>query len=159
MVNGCIDHLAGVCPEDRLVILEDTAELQSNSDNTVFLRTSDHVTMQRLVKATMRLRPDRILVGEVRDGAALDLLKAWNTGHPGGIATVHANSVRGGLVRLEQLIAEASPAPMQALISEAVDIIVFITRTANAPGREVSQMAILNGYDSTTHQYDLEYLS
>jgi type IV secretion system protein VirB11 len=159
LVNGLIDHLANVCQTDRLVILEDTSELQSTSPNAFFLRTSDHVNMQRLVKATMRLRPDRILVGEVRDSAALDLLKAWNTGHPGGVATVHANSVSGGLVRMEQLIAEASPAPMQMLIAEAVDLILFITRTPEAPGRKVTGIANLNGFNTTTNQYDLEYLS
>lgn len=159
LVNALIDHLASVFQEDRVVILEDTAELQSNSPNSVFLRTSDHVSMQRLVKTTMRLRPDRILVGEVRDSAALDLLKAWNTGHPGGIATVHANSVSGGLIRMEQLIGEATPAPMQALIAEAVDLVVFITRTNAAPGRKVTEIAQLGGFAAGTNQYQLEYLS
>ena len=147
LVNALIDELSHACQSDRLVILEDTSELQSTSPNAFFLRTSDHVNMQRLVKATMRLRPDRILVGEVRDSAALDLLKAWNTGHPGGVSTVHANSVSGGLVRMEQLIAEASPAPMQMLIAEAVDLILFITRTPETPGRKVTEIATLNGFN------------
>ncbi len=155
-VNALIDGIATQCPEDRLVLLEDTAELQSRSPNTVFLRTSDGVGMQRLVKVTMRLRPTRILVGEVRDGAALDLLKSWNTGHPGGVATVHAGSAAGGLIRLEQLIAEATPAPMRTLIAEAVDLVVCIERTP--AGRRVSEIVRVRSLDPKTLSYDLEYL-
>jgi type IV secretion system protein VirB11 len=94
--------------------------------------------MARLVRVTMRLRPDRIIVGEVRGGEALALLKAWNTGHPGGVATVHANSAYAGLVRLEQLIAEATPSPMRALIAEAVDRVIMIEKTAT--GRRVCEI-------------------
>ncbi|MDR2017923.1 MAG: P-type conjugative transfer ATPase TrbB [Syntrophobacterales bacterium] len=90
--------------QDRCIIIEDTLELQCTAPDTVFLRSRDHVSMNDLLKATMRLRPDRIIVGEVRGPEALTLLKAWNTGHPGGVATVHANSAKGGLTRLEQLI-------------------------------------------------------
>jgi conjugative transfer protein trbB len=85
--------------------------------------------MQQLLRATMRLRPDRIIVGEVRGAEALALLKSWNTGHPGGIATLHANSADSGLVRLEQLIAESGiQADMKALIDEAVDLVIFIEK-------------------------------
>ncbi|MEY9138869.1 P-type conjugative transfer ATPase TrbB [Bradyrhizobium diazoefficiens] len=92
LANAVIAAIVAHAPEHRLVILEDTAEIQCAADNTVSLHTSDTVDMARLLKSTMRLRPDRIIVGEVRDGAALTLLKAWNTGHPGGITTIHANS-------------------------------------------------------------------
>lgn len=85
--------------------------------------------MARLLKSTMRLRPDRIIVGEVRDGAPLTLLKAWNTSHPGGIATIHANSAMSALRRLEQLTAEASQQPLREVIGEAVALIVSIERT------------------------------
>ena len=112
--------MADTSPEHRLVIIEDTAELRCNTENAVALRATDTVDMRRLLKATMRLRPDRIIVGEVRGGEALDLLKAWNTGHPGGGCTVHANNACAGLVRLEQLIAEVSVTPMHGLIAEAV---------------------------------------
>ena len=98
LANAIIDQMAGPRPQHRLVIIEDTSELQCAADNAVSLRATDTVDMQRLLKATMRLRPDRIIVGEVRGGEALALLKAWNTGHPGGICTVHANScARAGL--------------------------------------------------------------
>jgi len=84
------------------------------------------VTMAQLVRSTMRLRPDRIIVGEVRGGEALDMLKAWNTGHPGGIATVHANSARAALYRLEQLIQESVVTVPRRLIAETIDLLVFI---------------------------------
>lgn len=155
-VNALIASISLFCPEDRLLIIEDTAELQSQSANTVFLRSSDFVPMQRLVKAAMRLRPTRILVGEVRDGAALDLLKSWNTGHPGGVATVHANNAAGGLIRLEQLVAEATPAPMQALIAEAIDLVCFIERTPT--GRRISEIVRVRGLNPQTLNYDLERL-
>ena len=155
-VNAIIDGISRHCPTDRLIIIEDTAELQSASENTVFMRSSDGVPIQRLVKVSMRYRPTRILVGEVRDGSALDLLKAWNTGHPGGVATVHAGSAAAGLLRLEQLIAEATPVPMPALIAEAVDMICFIERAPG--GRRVSDIVTVNGFDPATRSYDLEHL-
>lgn len=109
LANAVIGEIVSSAPEDRLVILEDTAEIQCVGNNVVFLHTSDTVDMGRLLKSTMRLRPDRIIVGEVRDGAALTLLKAWNTGHPGGVATVHANTATSALRRLEQLTAGSQP--------------------------------------------------
>lgn len=129
LANAVIAEIADTAPEDRLLVLEDTAEIQCGGENVVALHTSDTVDMARLLKSTMRLRPDRIIVGEVRDGAALTLLKAWNTGHPGGVATIHANSAESALRRLEQLTAEASQQPMQDVIGEAVDLIVSIERT------------------------------
>lgn len=153
-VNAIIDGIARLCPSDRLLIIEDTAELQSSSENVVSLKTSDFVNMQRLVMATMRYRPDRILVGEVRDGAALDLLKSWNTGHPGGVATVHANSADGGLKRMERLIAEITEASMKDLIADCVDLIVFLHRTPS--GRKISEIASVS-YLEETGRYQLSY--
>ena len=138
LTNAILAEIVEYAPEDRLVILEDTAEIQCAAVNAVCLHTSDTVDMSRLLKSTMRLRPDRIIVGEVRDGAALTLLKAWNTGHPGGIATIHANSARSALQRLEQLTAEASQQPMQAVIGDAVDLIIFIERVPK--GRRVTEI-------------------
>ena len=115
----------------RVLILEDTAELQIASANAVQLltkRADPPVTMRELVQMTLRLRPDRIVVGEVRDGAALEVLKAWNTGHPGGLLTLHANSAADALARLEDLCMEAVAAPPKRLISASVDLIVFIAR-------------------------------
>lgn len=149
LTNAIIRHMVDVAPQDRLAIIEDTNELQCTAKNAVIMRAVEHVDMTRLLKATMRLRPDRIIVGEVRDGAALALLKAWNTGHPGGVATVHANSAPAGLIRLEQLIAEATQAPMTTLIAEAIDLIVSIERTAT--GRRVKEVVTVEGHDG--HNY------
>ncbi|MBY3179718.1 P-type conjugative transfer ATPase TrbB [Rhizobium leguminosarum] len=128
LANAVIDEIIKSAPENRLVILEDTAEIQCAADNAVLLHTSDTIDMGRLLKSTMRLRPDRIVVGEVRDGSALTLLKAWNTGHPGGVATIHSNTAMSALRRLEQLTAEASQQPMHEVIGEAVDLIISIER-------------------------------
>ncbi len=155
-VNALIRRLSEISPDDRLIILEDTMELQSLSPNTQFYRTSDYVDMTRLLRMTMRMRPDRILIGEVRDGAALALLKAWNTGHPGGIATVHANGAEEGLYRLEELIAEATAAPKQQLISNAVDKVIFINRASG--GREISEVLKVKQYNGVTKNYETEYL-
>lgn len=146
LCNGIIDGVSTLTPEHRVVIGEDTSEIQCTAKNVVFLRTSDTVDMLRLLKVTMRLRPDRIVIGECRGGEALALLKAWNTGHDGGVATVHANSARAGLIRMEQLIAEVSPAPMQNLIAEAVDLVVFIKKTAQ--GRRIEEIVSVEGYNS-----------
>ena len=131
-VNAVLDALSKLCPDDRLIILEDTVELQCEMENVLAMRTDSqsNTTMQKLVKTSLRLRPDRIVVGEVRGGEALDLLKSWNTGHPGGICTIHANSAVSSLARMEQLISEVSRTPMKELIGEAVDVIVFLRRIA-----------------------------
>lgn len=127
----------------RLVILEDTRELRADAPDVVTLRSSPTVALERLVRSTMRLRPDRIIVGEVRGGEALDLLKAWNTGHPGGVATVHANSAAAALTRLEQLIAERRRDVPQALIADAIDLVVFMKRDAR--GRCVDEILRVDG--------------
>lgn len=147
LANAIIDAIARVSAQHRIVVIEDTRELQVNAPNTVFLRTSDNTDMTRLLRATMRLRPDRIIVGEVRDGSALALLKAWNTGHPGGVGTVHANDAKAGLIRVAQLIAEVTPQPQSELIAEAVNLIVSIKRTAT--GRVVDEIVRVNGWSSS----------
>ena len=151
LANAVLAYMAEVAPEHRLVVIEDTAELRCPAENVVALRATDTVDMQRLLKATMRLRPDRIVVGEVRGGEALALLKAWNTGHPGGLSTAHANDARAGLVRVEQLIAEVSITPMHALIAEAVDLIVSIARTPE--GRRVREVVAVRGFEAGAYQF------
>jgi type IV secretion system protein TrbB len=145
LTNAVISYMTEACPDERQVIIEDTLELQCTAKNTVQLRTVEHVSMARLLKATMRLRPDRILIGEVRDGAALDLLKAWNTGHPGGVATAHANSARDGFMRVEDMVGEATLAPKHRLIAAAVDLIVFIEKRAG--GRYIKEILRVLGHD------------
>lgn len=150
LANAIIAEIVASAPDDRMVILEDTAEIQCAAENAVCLHTSDTVDMARLLKSTMRLRPDRIIVGEVRDGAALTLLKAWNTGHPGGVTTIHSNTAMSALRRLEQLTAEASQQPMQEVIGEAVDLVVSIERTGK--GRRVREVIHIEGYRNNHYQ-------
>ncbi len=129
-VNAVINELYSLCPNDRLLILEDTAELQSKSPNSVFFLTSElaNIGMRNLTKICMRYAPKRILVGEVRDGSALELLKLWNTGHPGGIGTFHADGAEEALERLEELVEEAGNGEKRRLIGRAVDLIVFMEK-------------------------------
>ncbi|MBP2537483.1 P-type conjugative transfer ATPase TrbB [Agrobacterium tumefaciens] len=150
LANAIIAEIVTAAPDDRMVILEDTAEIRCAAENAVSLHTSDTVDMARLLKSTMRLRPDRIIVGEVRDGAALTLLKAWNTGHPGGVTTIHSNTAMSALRRLEQLTAEASQQPMQEVIGEAVDLVVSIERTGK--GRRVREVIHIEGYRNSHYQ-------
>ncbi len=144
LANTVINEMIEATPDDRLVILEDTAEIVCTASNAVPLHTNATIDMACLLKSTMRLRPDRIIVGEVRDGAALTLLKAWNTGHPGGVATLHANSANLALRRLEQLTAEASQQPMCEVIGEAVDLVIFIEKTARA--RRIREVLQVDGF-------------
>lgn len=132
--------------DERLILIEDTRELQSPAADTVALRTKAGVVgMTQLVRSTMRLRPDRIIVGEVRGPEALDMLKAWNTGHPGGIATVHANSAASALIRIEQLVQEAVVTVPRRLIAEAIDLIVFVA--GRGLHRRVSSLVRVTGVD------------
>ncbi|WP_298916518.1 P-type conjugative transfer ATPase TrbB [uncultured Algimonas sp.] len=137
----------------RVLILEDTRELQCDADDCVALRTQPTVSMADLLRSTLRLRPDRIVVGEVRGGEALDLLKAWSTGHPGGVATVHANSAADGLDRLEQLVGEVVANVPRKLISAAVDIVVGIENHAGV--RRVTDILEVLGGDGPNGAYRL----
>lgn len=137
--------LAEIAKQDeRVVLIEDTRELQCAAPDCVALRTkAGIVSLADLVRSTLRLRPDRIIIGEVRGGEALDMLKAWNTGHPGGIATVHANSARSALYRLEQLVQETVVTVPRRLIAEAIDLIVFIEGRGSA--RRIETLAEVAG--------------
>jgi P-type conjugative transfer ATPase TrbB len=129
---------------DRVVLIEDTRELQCSAPNLVSLRTKDGVaSLTDLVRSALRLRPDRIPIGEVRGGEALDLLKAWGTGHPGGIGTIHAGSAMGALRRLEQLVLEAVAVVPRALIAETIDVIAVLS--GRGEGRRLSELAQVAG--------------
>ncbi|OCC05403.1 P-type conjugative transfer ATPase TrbB [Labrys sp. WJW] len=129
---------------DRVVIIEDTRELQCAAPNLVAMRTKDGVaTLSDLVRSSLRLRPDRIPIGEVRGGEALDLLKAWGTGHPGGIGTIHAGSGIGALRRLEQLIQEAVVTVPRALIAETIDLVAVLSGRGSA--RRLAELAFVEG--------------
>jgi type IV secretion system protein VirB11 len=133
---------------DRVVLIEDTRELQCLTPNLVALRTKDGVvSLSDLVRSSLRLRPDRIPIGEVRGAEALDLLKAWGTGHPGGIGTIHAGSALGALRRLEQLIQEAVVTVPRAMIAETIELIAVLSGRGSA--RRLSELARVEGLDAT----------
>lgn len=139
--------------DDRVILIEDTPELRCSALDQLSLltkRAEPPVTMTDLVRASLRLRPDRIVIGEVRDGSALDLLKAWNTGHPGGVATLHANSALEALSRLEDLIGEATPRVPYRAIGQAVDLIAFLKRTAG--GRVLDGLLRVEGWADGRYQ-------
>ena len=158
-VNAVIDAISRITPTHRLIILEDTAELQSKSPNTVFLRTSvlAEIDMRKLAKVSMRYAPKRILVGEVRDAAALEMLKLWNTGHPGGISTFHADSAEEALERLEELVEEAGFGPKQKLIGRAVDLAVYMEKTPDNR-RQISSIIKVNRFNHKEDFYETEIL-
>jgi P-type conjugative transfer ATPase TrbB len=158
LVNGVIEMMTRLT-RDRLVLIEDTREIQCKAENSVILRSSEHVDMMRLLRVTLRLRPDRIIVGEVRGAEALALLTAWNTGHPGGVATIHADSALDGLYRLERMMQQAGVPADPWVIASAVNLVVFIDREESVPaGRKVREIAYIKGLDEEAKRYQLQYL-
>ena len=144
-VSDTIARRSGL--DQRIVIIEDTREIVCNAPNTVSMLTDPDtsIDMTRLLKLTLRYRPDRIFVGEVRDGAALALLKAWGTGHPGGLATLHANNPLAALTRLDQLCQEAGVPSQMPLIRETVDVVIQIARDPVAKaGRRISDILFID---------------
>lgn len=142
---------------DRIVLIEDTRELQCAAANLVSLRTGDGAaSLSQLVRSALRLRPDRIPIGEVRGREALDLLKAWGTGHPGGIGTIHAGSGIGTLRRLEQLVQECVVTVPRALIAETIDIVAVLAR--QGANRRLIELAEVRGLDASG-EYRLTSLS
>ncbi|MFW7269937.1 P-type conjugative transfer ATPase TrbB [Gluconacetobacter sp. Hr-1-5] len=142
MVNALLAEIAQT--GDRVVLIEDTRELQCAAPNLVALRTRDGAaSLSDLVRSSLRLRPDRIPIGEVRGAEALDLLKAWGTGHPGGVGTLHAGSAIGALRRLEQLIQEAVVTVPRTLIAETIDVIAILSGRGNA--RRLAELATVRG--------------
>jgi Flp pilus assembly CpaF family ATPase len=147
LVNAILQEIAHQTPNDRVISIEDTIELQCPAHNYVDLRAGGCVSMLDCLRACMRLKPTRIIVGEVRGPEALTLLKAWNTGHPGGAATVHADDALRGLSRFESLVAEATSAPQQQLIGEAVDLVIFVDEEPSVKaGRKVREILLVHGY-------------
>ncbi|MBU4434185.1 MAG: P-type conjugative transfer ATPase TrbB [Alphaproteobacteria bacterium] len=145
LVNALLGEVAAL--DERVVLIEDLRELQCPARNLVALRTVQGVAnLADLVRASLRLRPDRIIIGEVRGPEALDLIKAWGTGHPGGVATLHAGSALGALLRLEQLIAEAVVTVPRALIAQTIDLVAVIAGRGRQ--RRLVELAWLQGLGS-----------
>ena len=156
LVNALLAEVAKTA--DRIVLIEDTRELQCAAPNLVAMRTKDGVvSLSDLVRSSLRLRPDRIPIGEVRGSEALDLLKAWGTGHPGGIGTIHAGTALGALRRMEQLIQEAVVTVPRALLAETIDLIAVLVRDGH--GRRLAELARVEGLDPATGDYRLTSLS
>ena len=158
LTNGLIHEMTCLCPHERIIIIEDTGEIQCAARNALLYHTTAEVTMAKLLRTSLRMRPDRILAGDVRGPEALDLLVAWNTGHPGGIATLHANTASSGLTRLASLISTARdyPKPIAPLIGEAVDLIVHIAKENNS--RKIKQILRVTCYNTQTNSYDISSL-
>lgn len=154
LINGIIQRSVELCPENRFVIIEDTGEIQCAAKNKTQLRADIHTSMTDCLKATLRLAPTRILVGEVRGPEALDLLDAWNTGHPGGMATVHANTAYDALDRIKSLVQRNEAHPREGLekmIASVVNIVINIARVNH--GRKVRQIIAVKGYDPVEAKY------
>ena len=145
LVNALLAEVAKT--DDRVVLIEDTRELQCKAKNLVALRTKDGVaSLSDLVRSSLRLRPDRIPIGEVRGKEALDLLKAWGTGHPGGIGTIHAGTALGALRRLEQLVQEAVVTVSRALIAETINLIAVLAGRGSE--RRLTELSVVQGLGS-----------
>jgi len=157
LANAIIKKMSEICDSSqRILILEDIAEISCSMPNVLSMVTSQHVSMTTLLKIAMRSRPDRILVGEVRDAAALALLKSWNTGCPGGIATIHANTAESSVLRLLSLAQEANVPPPYNLVAETVDVLINIVRNYNKPaGREVNSISEINEFDGKNFQFHI----
>jgi type IV secretion system protein VirB11 len=152
LTNALLAEIART--NDRVVLIEDTRELQCAAPNLVAMRTKDGVaSLSDLVRSSLRLRPDRIPIGEVRGAEALDLLKAWSTGHPGGVGTIHAGTAIGALRRMEQLIQEAVVTVPRALLAETIDLIAVLVR--DGTGRRLAELARVEGLDPATGDYRL----
>jgi len=150
LTNALLAEIAGTT--DRVVLIEDTRELQCLAPNLVALRTKEGVaSLSDLVRSSLRLRPDRIPIGEVRGAEALDLLKAWGTGHPGGIGTIHAGTAIGALRRLEQLIQEAVVTVPKALIAETIDVVAVLR--GRGSDRRLADLVTIAGLDPATGDY------
>ena len=149
LANALLKEITDLFPTDRLVILEDTVELQCVAPDHLVLRSSPTVTLAQLVKSALRTSPTRIVVGEVRGSEALDLLDAWATGHPGGIATVHASSPEGALLRLDRLAQRANVPPQRHLVAEAIHWIAVLE--GSHARRRLTDLVRVDGLDREGH--------
>jgi type IV secretion system protein TrbB len=157
VTNALIVEAVKVNANQRFILLEDTPELQCTAPNKVSMLTTVDVSMTQLLKASMRMRPDRILIGEVRGAEALDMLKAWNTGCPGGICTVHANGCEEAIQRIIDLAMEAGlNTPPFSLVAHTINAIVFVERPGNQKGF-ISEIVSVRGYENG--EFELETLA
>lgn len=158
LTNACIDYMSSIADTERIVIIEDTGEIQCNAVNSVLFHTSLNVSITDLLKTTLRMRPDRIIIGEVRDHTALDLLDAWSTGHSGGISTIHANNSKQALERIEGLVTRHPYAPkdIKTVIGSAVNLIINIRKTGTA--RKIEEIIKIHNYNISKNEYEFDYI-
>lgn len=169
-LNAVLAAIARISPYHRIISLEDLPELQCPADDYSPMFTKQETgkdgiryNMTRLLADCMRRSPDRIVVGEVRDGAAYTMLKAWNTGHEGGACTVHANGAVEGLTRIKSLAQEDPDAAgdIKELIGETIDVVISITHVELGEGRKgrvVNDIIEVTGYDSRSDKYIIHHV-
>lgn len=153
LTNALIAAIVDQFPHERIAIIEDTGEIQCKAENHFTFRAGNGTTIEQLLVHTLRRRPDRIVVGEVRDHAALQLLDAWNTGHPGGLSTIHSNvgGPKAALLRMESLVNRVAKNSQQSLIGEAVNVIVSIARATG--GRRVQGVTKVEGWNGSQYVF------
>lgn len=155
LVNSCLSALAEIDPSSRLLVLEDTSELQPVSSNVLPMKSAGAVGLDRLLVSSLRLSPDRIVVGEVRTGAVLmTLLKCWNTGHPGGLTTVHADGALDVIDRFRMLASEVSVSDQSRFIFRAIDKVIFVARDVGAP--VIRQIVQIHSNEQMESVYEYE---
>ena len=149
LLNAVINSMVVLSPYERMIIMEDTPEIQCAAENAVLYETSPEVNLSDLVKLTLRMRPDRILIGEIRGGEALSLLESWNTGHPGGVATVHCNSAEDATNRVVTLVSKNKEAPrnIEDMVGQILDVILFIEKDRTTGERCVKELVEVVGYE------------
>lgn len=153
LANAVLDVITTSDPAARQVIIEDPAELQSLAENKMEMEVSPGARMQKLVKTCMRLSPDRIIIGEVRDGSAHDLIDARNTGHPGGLTTVHADSTMAAMLRIENLCLQNENVREvnRVELARSLNFLIFIAKTAD--GRKVKEIRRCTGYENGKYTF------
>lgn len=158
--NAIIKEISDQFPNERIIMIQDVAELQCASDNFVDFISDQYTTPTHLVKLCLRYKPTRILMGEIRDAVALDLLDLWNTGHEGGLSTVHANSALLTLTRLENLIERNPFAPKRIpeVIADTLDYIFYIEENQETKRRKLTEILHVEGYDRNKQDYILKSL-
>lgn len=149
LVNALLAEVAKL--NDRVVLIEDTKELKCDAKNKLSLLSTKKVSMEELLRATLRARPDRIIVGEVRGAEAFTLINAWSTGHKGGISTVHSNSASRTMSRIETLVGFGTDKVQGTLIADAIDLIIYIKKTANR--RTIEEIVEVINYDTQIKEY------
>jgi P-type conjugative transfer ATPase TrbB len=155
LVNALLFEIAKL--NNRVIIIEDTKELKCDAKNKLALISTKTTSMEDLLRATLRSRPDRIILGEVRGSEAFTLINAWSTGHKGGISTVHSNSAFHTLTRIETLVGFGTDKVQPSIIADAINVIIYIKKTPT--GRIIEEIRKVITYDKKKEEYITEKLA